>query len=142
MSRKEANKGREQCCGASGGGTGRPRSLPLPAYGLCFSTESNSTSDPKEVRASSHILSSAPSDVVRQGQLRGKCSTACQSAGPNGGHTAGLRKCQLRAPLWPGSLAEPSREKLKPEDVFVLNSVGPRHAKNISLQLRYFSPTT
>lgn len=55
------------------------------------------------------------------------------------GLTAGPRRCQLGAPLWPGSFAEPSREKLKPEDVFVLNSVGPRHAKNISLQLRYFS---
>ena len=51
---------------------------------------------------------------------------------------SGLPKCQLTVPLLPGSLAGASWEKLEPEDVFTLNSVGPHRAKNISLQLRYF----
>lgn len=57
--------------------------------------------------------------------------------GPPPAHS-GLPKCQLRVSLPPGSLAEASGEKLEPEDVFILNSVGPHHAKNTSLQLRYF----
>lgn len=64
---------------------------------------------------------------------------ASQSAQPNAGHTVGLCKCQLRVHLWLGSLAETSGEKLEPEDVFILNSVGPHRAKTFLSQLRYFS---
>lgn len=41
-------------------------------------------------------------------------------------------------PLWPGSLAEPSGEKLEQEDVFILNSVGPCHEKTFLSNLGAF----